>query len=70
MLPFKVVYSLFSFFIALAVGIGKLAGRSAALLLGIGLITVGAIFSMTIVGALLGVPLAVFGAILVFKVAL
>lgn len=69
-LPFKLVFQLFALLVALAVGIVKLAGRTVALLLGVVLMTAGVIVSMTIVGAVVGVPLAVFGAILVFKVAL
>jgi hypothetical protein len=69
-LPFKLVVQLFSLLVGLAVGIVKLCGRAAALGVGVVLITLGVLMSFTIVGAVVGVPLAVFGAILVFKVAL
>ena len=69
-LPFRLALRLFSLLAALAVGIVKLCGRAVALAAGFLFITLGVLMSFTIVGAVVGVPLAVFGAILVFKVAL
>lgn len=69
-LPFRLVYSLFALLLALAVAVVKFAGRTVAAIAGVAFITAGVMLSFTIVGAVVGVPLAVFGAILVFKVAL
>jgi len=45
----------------------ELTGRFVAMVLGIVLIVVGVIVSLTIVGAIVGVPLAVIGLLLFFR---
>jgi hypothetical protein len=60
LLPFRLAVGLVGFIIGLA-------GRAVAFLLGAGLLVVGALLSLTIVGALLGIPLALFGLLLMVK---
>jgi hypothetical protein len=45
----------------------ELTGRFVAMVLGIVLIIVGVIISLTIVGAIVGVPLAIIGLLLLFR---
>ena len=45
----------------------ELTGRFVAMVLGIVLIIVGVIVSLTIVGAIIGVPLAMIGLLLLFR---
>lgn len=45
----------------------EMAGRFAAILIGLVFILVGILLSLTIIGALLGVPLFVVGVLLVIK---
>ena len=45
----------------------ELTGRFVAMVLGIVLILVGVIVSLTIVGAIIGVPLAIVGLLLLFR---
>ena len=45
----------------------ELTGRFVAMLLGTVLIVVGFLLCLTIVGAILGIPLALFGALLVIR---
>jgi len=45
----------------------ELTGRFVAMVLGIVLIIVGVIVSLTIVGAIVGVPLAIIGLLLLFR---
>lgn len=49
----------------LVVGLVALTGRFVALLLGVVLIFAGVLVSLTIVGAIVGIPLALFGLLLV-----
>ena len=45
----------------------ELTGRLVAVILGFVFMAVGAILSITVVGAILGVPLFLFGVLLVFR---
>ena len=45
----------------------ELTGRFVAILLGIVLIAAGVLVSLTVVGAVVGVPLALFGLLLIFR---
>ncbi len=45
----------------------ELTGRFVAIVIGLVLIVVGIILSLTVVGALLGVPLGIFGFLLVLR---
>jgi hypothetical protein len=45
----------------------EITGRFVAILLGIVLIAVGVLVSLTVVGAVVGVPLALFGLLLIFR---
>ena len=45
----------------------ELTGRLVAVILGFVLMAVGVILSLTVVGAILGVPLGLFGVLLVFR---
>ena len=51
----------------LVAAIVELTGRFVAILLGVVLIFVGLIVSLTIIGAIVGIPLALFGLLLVWK---
>jgi hypothetical protein len=51
----------------LASGILELTGRVIAIGLGIGFIAVGTLLSLTVIGAILGVPLALFGFLLLLR---
>lgn len=51
----------------LLAGIIALTGRFVAILLGVVFIFVGLLVSLTIVGALIGIPLALFGLLLVVR---
>ncbi len=45
----------------------ELTGRLVGMILGVVFIIVGVILSLTIVGAILGIPLALFGLMLIFR---
>lgn len=60
LLPFRLVFGLVGFIIGLV-------GRAVAFVLGLVLLIVGALISLTIVGAILGIPLALFGLLLMVK---
>jgi hypothetical protein len=51
----------------LLAGIITITGRLVAILLGVVFIIVGIILSLTIVGAILGIPLGLFGLLLVVR---
>ena len=51
----------------LVTGILELTGRFVAILLGVVFMAVGGLLSVTIVRAILGVPLFLFGVLLVFR---
>ena len=51
----------------LVAGILLLTGRFVAILLGVVFIIVGLLVSLTIVGAIIGIPLALFGVLLVVR---
>ena len=60
LLPFVLVWSIFSFTI-------KLTGRFVAAILGIVFMIVGLILSGTLVAAPVGIPLAIFGFLLIIR---
>ncbi len=51
----------------LCAGIVELTGRLVAVLLGVALMIVGVVLSLTVVGAIVGVPLLLFGALVVLR---
>jgi hypothetical protein len=53
--------------LGLVVGIITLTGRFVAVVIGLVLILAGVLVSLTVVGAIVGIPLALFGLLLVFK---
>ncbi len=58
--PFAALWNFFAYLVGLT-------GRLAAIALGITLMIVGVIVSLTIVGAVVGIPLFAFGALLVIR---
>ena len=58
--PFKALWQLVAAII-------KLTGRLVAVVLGFALILVGVVLSATLVGAILGVPMLLFGLLLIFR---
>ena len=58
--PFVALWRLVTFIL-------ELTGRFVAILLGFLLIAVGVLVSMTVVGAVVGIPLALFGLLLLFR---
>jgi len=58
--PFKAIWRLVTF-------IFELTGRLLAIVLGIVLMIVGVLVSLTVVGAIIGMPLAVFGLLLTMR---
>jgi hypothetical protein len=58
--PFAAIWKLLAVIV-------ELTGRFVAMVLGIVLILVGVIVSLTIVGAIVGVPLAIIGLLLLFR---
>jgi hypothetical protein len=58
--PFAAIWKLLAVIV-------ELTGRFVAMVLGIVLILVGVIVSLTIVGAIVGVPLAIVGLLLLFR---
>ncbi len=51
----------------LVTGIVELTGRLLAILLGLLLMIVGTLLSLTIIGAVLGIPLILFGCLLIIR---
>ncbi len=51
----------------LVVGIVEVTGRLVALILGLVLMIVGVILTATVIGAIVGIPLAVFGFLLMVR---
>ena len=60
LLPFKAIWR----FVTL---IFELTGRLLALVIGVVLMIVGVLISFTIIGAILGIPLAIFGFLLTMR---
>lgn len=58
--PFVALWRLVTFIL-------EMTGRFVAILLGFVLMAVGVLVSLTVVGAVVGVPLALFGLLLVFR---
>jgi hypothetical protein len=58
--PFVIVWTLFSFFM-------KLTGRVVSAIIGLGFMIVGITLSVTLVAAPVGIPLAVFGFLLMLR---
>jgi hypothetical protein len=58
--PFVAIWRLLTFIL-------ELTGRLVAILLGCVLMIVGVIVSLTVVGAIVGVPIAIFGFLLVMR---
>lgn len=60
MLPFKFVWGLTAFIL-------NAAGRFVALLIGVVFMIVGVVLTLTVLGAIIGVPMALFGFALVMR---
>ncbi|CAG0947010.1 hypothetical protein ANRL1_03551 [Anaerolineae bacterium] len=60
LLPFKAIWRLVTF-------IFELTGRLLALVIGVVLMIVGVLISFTVIGAILGIPLAIFGFLLTMR---
>ena len=60
LLPFVIVWSLFSFFL-------RLTGRIVAAVLGLVFMVAGIALSISVVAAPIGIPLAIFGFLLVLR---
>lgn len=60
MLPFKAIWRLVTF-------VFELTGRLLAVVVGIVLMIVGVLISFTVIGAILGIPLAIFGFLLTMR---
>ncbi|HEY42623.1 MAG TPA: hypothetical protein G4O11_01440 [Anaerolineae bacterium] len=58
--PFVALWRLVTFIL-------EMTGRFVAILLGFVLIAVGVLVSMTVLGAVVGIPLALFGLLLLFR---
>lgn len=58
--PFVALWRLVTFIL-------EMTGRFVAILLGFVLIAVGVLVSLTVLGAVVGVPLALFGLLLIFR---
>lgn len=59
-LPFKAIWRLVTF-------VFELTGRLLAVVVGIVLMIVGVLISFTVIGAILGIPLAIFGFLLTMR---
>ncbi|RPI25106.1 MAG: hypothetical protein EHM70_20495 [Chloroflexota bacterium] len=57
----------FAWLWSLVVYIVTLTGRVVAVVLGLALLLVGAILTITVVGAIAGIPLAIFGLLLIVR---
>jgi hypothetical protein len=60
LLPFRAIWRLVT-------SVFELTGRLIAIILGIVLILVGVLVSLTIIGAIIGIPLAIFGFLLMIR---
>ena len=60
LLPFAAIWKLLAVIV-------EMTGRFVAMVLGVVLLVVGVIVSLTIVGAIVGVPLAIIGLLLFFR---
>ncbi len=60
LLPFKAIWRLVTF-------VFELTGRLLAVVIGIVLMIVGVLISFTVIGAILGIPLAIFGFLLTMR---
>lgn len=58
--PFKAIFNLVT-------GIVKMTGRLVAMILGLVFLILGGVISLTVVGAVIGIPIAVFGLLLVVR---
>jgi hypothetical protein len=58
--PFVAIWDLLTFIL-------RTTGRLLAIILGLVLMVVGVLLSLTVIGAFLGIPLAIFGLLLVFR---
>jgi hypothetical protein len=58
--PFVALWRLVTFIL-------EMTGRFVAILLGLVLIAVGVLVSLTVLGAVIGVPVALFGLLLIFR---
>lgn len=58
--PFVAIWDLLTFIL-------RMTGRLIAILLGFVLMVVGVLLSLTVIGAFLGVPLAIFGFMLILR---
>ena len=58
--PFQAIWRLVTF-------IFELTGRFVAILIGFVLLVIGVIVSLTVVGAIVGIPLAIFGVLLIVR---
>lgn len=58
--PFKAIFNLVT-------GIVKMTGRLIAMILGLVFLILGGVISLTVVGAVIGIPIAVFGLLLVVR---
>jgi hypothetical protein len=58
--PFKAIFSLVT-------GIVKMTGRLVAMILGLVFLILGGLISLTVVGAVIGIPIAVFGLLLIIR---
>lgn len=69
LLPVKLITGLLALLLTLAAKIISLVGRLLAFIIGLALVTGGAMLSFTGVGAFLGIPLSIIGMLLIFRVA-
>lgn len=60
LLPFAAIWNL-------VVWIVSLTGRLVAVMLGLAFLIVGAILTVTVIGAILGIPMIIFGLLLVIR---
>ena len=60
LLPFRAIWRLVTL-------IFELTGRFVAILIGFVLLVVGVIVTLTVVGAIVGIPLAIFGILLILR---
>ena len=60
LLPFVIVWSIFSFLI-------RLMGRLIAVILGLGLVATGLVLTLTFFAAPIGIPLVIFGILLLIR---
>jgi hypothetical protein len=58
--PFQAIFGVVS-------GIVKLTGRLVAVVIGLVLLILGGVLSLTVIGAIIGVPIALFGFLLIIR---